>query len=69
LSNEQLDDVRKIFAQMNWDAGKINDERLSAYLFSNLRGEYAYYLNPDDGKRGKGLIPLDIKRLEDHPGI
>ena len=67
IKPDELAEVRSAFAAIDRDATSVSDELLSMYLNLKLQGKYTHYMDFGFKPNSKGLFPMRINRLEDHP--
>jgi hypothetical protein len=67
IDGTELSEVRKIFADLDWDTTGVTDDELSLFINDKLLGQYTYYIDLDNKRNKKGPIYMRINRLEDHP--
>lgn len=64
IKEEELTEVRKIFAGMSWDTSNISDRELSVFLDDKLQGQCVYYMDAEH-KKGERMLSMRIKHLKD----
>ena len=67
IKKTELSEVRKIFADLDWDSSSVSDDELSFFIVSKLKGQSIYYIDLGYKRIGKGPVKMSIKRLEEHP--
>jgi hypothetical protein len=65
VKNSELLEVRKLFADVGWDASSVPDNTLSLFINAKLKGQYTCYIAYNH--REKLPVKIEIKLIEEHP--
>lgn len=67
VKETELVEVRELFAGIGWDASSVTDEELSLFINAKLQGQYTYYIDHDQKKKGKEPAKIRIRPAQEHP--
>ena len=67
IKEAELVEVRELFAGIGWDASSVTDEELSLFINAKLQGQYTYYIDHDQKKKGKEPAKIHIRPAQEHP--
>lgn len=65
ISPSESKAVRKIFTELNYDLRNLDDDKLSLFLNSILKGEYKYSLDFDNKRNENGLTIARLRLTQD----
>ena len=63
----ELSEVRELFAGIGWDASSVTDKELSLFVNAKIQGQYTYYIDHDETKKGKEPVKIRIRPAQEHP--
>lgn len=65
IREEELVEVRHLFAQVGLDASNVTDDSLLLFINAKLQGQYTYYIHYDN--IGKWPVKIQVKPIKEHP--